>query len=243
MAGGDAPVDGHATVCPGTAVTTGVDAAVGHDVGGPPLRGTRRAISVAQVRPAADRTAPSPRPPRRRRTSCPTQNARSTSAGAPTRASTRSTARQSPVEGPDEGSLEALRTRPRYRLGCRSARVPVSLDAVMRSRLLRRVLVSSLALILLGAALLHRRRPGACAALRGRTSCKLACSVPHEWLLRTWRGWRPGPRGRTQLDPAGAQLRGRGSAARRPVGLPAGRARCSGTAPATSRRSRRSRGR
>ena len=60
----------------------------------------------------------------------------------------------------------------------------------MHSRLLRRVFLSSLALIMLAAALLHPARQ---ASAQGSEEdlIKQACAVPHDWLLRTWRGWSP----------------------------------------------------
>ena len=110
VAGEDAPVDGHPTALPGTAVTTGVDAAGRHHVGRPAVtepRGDR----LAQARPAADRTEPAPRSPTHRHKNLPMQKARRTSAGAPTRArtTTNSEARRLPGVGED--------TRSRYRLG------------------------------------------------------------------------------------------------------------------------------
>lgn len=60
----------------------------------------------------------------------------------------------------------------------------------MISRSLRRALIPALVLCLVGAALILRPQTEARASSSNQDLVRLACSLPHEWLLRTWRGWR-----------------------------------------------------
>ncbi len=55
----------------------------------------------------------------------------------------------------------------------------------------RRVLVPLLVLVVIGGALLVRPQNDARAGSSDADLVQLACSLPHKWLLRTWRGWRP----------------------------------------------------
>lgn len=48
----------------------------------------------------------------------------------------------------------------------------------------------ALLLLLVPASVLVRPTPSAQAATSDQDLVHLACSIPHEWLLRTWRGWR-----------------------------------------------------
>ena len=55
----------------------------------------------------------------------------------------------------------------------------------------RRLIAPALVLILFASALLNRPSAPASAASSDQDLVKIACSLPHEYLLRTWRGWRP----------------------------------------------------
>ena len=60
----------------------------------------------------------------------------------------------------------------------------------MASMFPRRVLPLVLSLALVAGAFVLRQ-PRVSAASQDQDIVKMACSIPHEWLLRTWRGWRP----------------------------------------------------
>jgi len=55
----------------------------------------------------------------------------------------------------------------------------------------RRLIAPALVLVLFASALLNRPSAPASAASSDQDLVKIACSLPHEYLLRTWRGWRP----------------------------------------------------
>jgi hypothetical protein len=55
----------------------------------------------------------------------------------------------------------------------------------------RRVAFLVLAVALLAVSLGRAPAPSARAAGSDQDLVRLACSIPHEWLVRTWRGWRP----------------------------------------------------
>jgi len=61
--------------------------------------------------------------------------------------------------------------------------------ATMTSR--RRLIAPALALAIVATALLERPSAPARASSSDQDLVKTACSLPHEYLLRTWRGWRP----------------------------------------------------
>ena len=56
---------------------------------------------------------------------------------------------------------------------------------------LRRLLLPALAMLMLAGALTIRPTTHAHAASGNADLVRLACSMPHEQLVRTWRGWRP----------------------------------------------------
>ena len=55
----------------------------------------------------------------------------------------------------------------------------------------RRVLPAVLAFALLTGSMLAVEGVPAHAQASDQDLIQLACSIPHQWLLRTWRGWRP----------------------------------------------------
>ncbi len=55
----------------------------------------------------------------------------------------------------------------------------------------RRLVLLALLLALVAISLAPAHRQSARAAEGDEDLIQLACSLPHEWLLRTWRGWRP----------------------------------------------------
>ena len=115
--------------------------------------------------------------------------------------------------------------------GCHVVQATASVVVRCRSGTLDRS-VTPKRLLLLRARLrpardLGRHRCRGCPRARRRattTWSTLACSVPHEYLLRTWRGWSADRGAQLSLHREGAQLRRLRAAARRPVGLRPGRA-------------------
>jgi hypothetical protein len=61
----------------------------------------------------------------------------------------------------------------------------------MSTFLRRRALIPFLLVVLVAGAILVRPSEPARAQSSNQDLVKAACALPHQWLLRTWRGWRP----------------------------------------------------